>query len=124
MHTKKLPPLFLQTPRFAFGVSSWRKADNARKHKSGARIITVMAGFPQIRMLAHDYRHNVAVNDVAYKYTNNEANRAFNASAATLMQEWAWQNRAEAKQYAAQIVPQCRALTENQNFFIHSQQPW
>lgn len=62
------------------------KAYNSRKQRSGAHIITVMAGFPQLRMLARDYRHNVAVNDVAYKYTNNEANRAFNDSAATLTQ--------------------------------------
>lgn len=32
-----------------------------------------MTGFPQLRTLAHDDRHNVAVDDVAHKYTNNEA---------------------------------------------------
>lgn len=64
MTHKKMLPLFLQTLRFVFGVSSWGKANKAGRHKSGAHIITVMAGFPQ---LTHDDRHNVAVEDVAYK---------------------------------------------------------
>lgn len=58
-----------------------------------------MTGFPQLRTLAHDDRHNVAVDDVAHKYTNNEANKAFDDSGATLMQKWAWQKKsAEAEQ--------------------------
>lgn len=58
-----------------------------------------MTGFPQLRTLAHDDRHNVAVDDVARKYTNNEANKAFDDSVATLMQKWAWQKSAEAEQF-------------------------
>lgn len=79
-----------------------------------------MAGFPQLRMLPHDYRHNVPVNDVAYKYTNNEANRAINDSAATLMPKWVWQNWAEEKQFVAEATTRRRALTENHNIFIFS----
>lgn len=83
-------------------------------------IIPVMAASPQHRMCAHDYRHNVAANDVAYKYTNSEASKAFNDSAATIMQKWARPNWADAKQFLAEVVPPRPALTENHNICIFS----
>lgn len=70
-----------------------------------------MSGFPKLRTLAHDDRHNVAVDDVPHKYTNNEANKA-----TTLMQKWVWQNSAKAEQFIrVEEMHQRQALTENYN---------
>lgn len=54
---------------------------------------------------SHSSEHSLMMIDImwqwmtSHKYTNNEANKAFDDSRATLMQKWAWQKSAEAEQF-------------------------